>query len=328
MAPFAEQPPPISTRVSSSSSLDNAPRLVGQVNADGIASLEVDKSYSPPQTGPKPRSLKAALDAATRDREKSGTDTTSDNASASEEDYDALAHDPMAVKLGGKGGGYGEGTSSNAHNNIEKTYEELKPPGKSRPPPGRRKSIPIILKKSSEKGKYLLRADDEALRNILRLSVEREKNPASAKRRSKFSDLVFTRQFTTFDRNNIESAGSPFHGFFVLFWLGIAIMVLRIAATNWKDFGNVLGSNEIMGMMFHRDVIVLGVSDGVLFGVTGFGYVLQKLILKGWLSWNRSGWIIQSIWELFYLIAFVGWTLFRYVAPLTPILLVLTLTFS
>jgi hypothetical protein len=29
--------------------------------------------------------------------------------------------------------------------------------------------------------------------------------------------MVFTRQFTAFDRQNRESAESPFHGFFILF---------------------------------------------------------------------------------------------------------------
>jgi hypothetical protein len=123
-----------------------------------------------------------------------------------------------------------------------------------------------------------------------------ERNPASAKkRRSKFSDLVFTRQFTTFDRQNVDSADSPFHGFFTLFWLGTAIYMIKLAAENWRQHGNILGSNEIMGLMFHRDVMVLGLSDGVMCGVTGFGLILQKLIFKGFLSWDRQGWIIQSV---------------------------------
>ncbi|PMD44299.1 MBOAT family protein [Hyaloscypha variabilis F] len=182
----------------------------------------------------------------------------------------------------------------------------------SRPGPPRLKSIPVTLNKLNEKGRYILTADDDALREILRTGIEREKNPASAKkRRSKFSDLVFTRQFTAFDRQNVDSADSPFHGFFTLFWLGTAIYMIKLAAENWRQHGNILGSNEIMGLMFHRDVMVLGLSDGVMCGVTGFGLILQKLILKGYLGWDREGWIIQSIWEIFYLVAVLGWTLFR-----------------
>jgi sterol O-acyltransferase len=107
--------------------------------------------------------------------------------------------------------------------------------------------------------------------------------------------LVFSRQFTAFDRQNVDSADSPFHGFFTLFWLGTAIYMIKLAAENWRQHGNILGSNEIMGLMFHRDVMVLGLSDGVMCGVTGFGLILQKLIFKGLLSWDREGWIIQSV---------------------------------
>ncbi|KAL3424372.1 Sterol O-acyltransferase 2 [Phlyctema vagabunda] len=303
-----ETPPP-NSRASSSSSVVGVQQLVGHLNADGLASLKVDKTYNLPGSDIKPpRSLKLALDAASGKSGSSDIDTASE--SASEEDYDALKVDPLTVRSGGKGGGY---NSASLRTTVteEKIFTELQTSAQTRPSINRLKSIPITLKKSSEKGRYLLRADDEVLKEVLRMNIEREKNPASAKRRSKFSDLVFTRQFTAFDRNNAESASSPFHGFFVLFWLAIAIMVLRIAGANWRESGNVLGTNEIMAMMFHRDVLVLAISDGVLCGSTGFGFLLQKAIQKGWLSWNRVGWILQSVWELFYLIAFVGWTLFR-----------------
>ncbi|RDW57990.1 hypothetical protein BP6252_13401 [Coleophoma cylindrospora] len=291
------------------SSLDQAPQLVGHLNADGTANLEVDNSYvASKQTTKAPRALKEALKAAGRDYEGTSLDVVSD--SASEEDYDALLHDPMTVKLGGKGGGYDVHSKGPAQD-TDKEYDNSIAPTKSTPSLKKLKSVPVILKRSTENGRYILRADDETLRELLQLSVEREKNPASAKRRRKFSNLVFTRQFTAFDRNNTESAGSPFHGFFVLFWLAIAIMILRIASANWRESGNVLGTNEIMGIMFHRDLLVLSVSDGVLCATTGFGFLLQKLILEGWLSWNGAGWVIQSVWEVFYLVAFVGWTLFR-----------------
>lgn len=71
--------------------------------------------------------------------------------------------------------------------------------------------------------------------------------------------------------------------------------MLQIAARNYQKFGNPLGSNEIMGLMFHRDVMVLGLSDGVMCGATGFSLILQKLIRRGYLSWDREGWIIQSV---------------------------------
>jgi hypothetical protein len=55
-----------------------------------------------------------------------------------------------------------------------------------------------------------------------------------------------------------------------------------------------------MGLMFHRDVMVLGLSDGVMcFFFTAFGFILQKLIASGYMSWNKEGWIIQSVGNMF-----------------------------
>ena len=77
--------------------------------------------------------------------------------------------------------------------------------------------------------------------------------------------------------------------------LGTAIYVLKTAAENWRQHGNLLGTNEIMGLYMSHDLIVLGVSDGVLCASTGFGLLLQKLIYARVISWNRHGWIIQSV---------------------------------
>ncbi|KAI9048651.1 hypothetical protein LZ554_007482 [Drepanopeziza brunnea f. sp. 'monogermtubi'] len=297
---------PLST-VSPSSSTEGVSQLVGRLGSDGIASLQADTSYARHGPSNPPRSLKVALEAA--GRSGSSTYTTSES---SEEDYDALKHEPTAVIVGGKGGGFDESEKTSEESDIvvngKRTYEEIKAAPKARPAPRRLKSIPVTLNKMKEKGMYILTADDDTLREILRSGIERETNPEK-KRRKKFSDLVFTRQFTAFDRQN--GADSPFRGFFTLFWLGTAVYCIRLAAENWAKYGNILGSNEIAGLMFHRDVMVLGISDGVMCGATGFGLILQKLIRNGVISWNKEGWIIQSAWEAFYIMAVLGWTLFR-----------------
>jgi sterol O-acyltransferase len=72
-------------------------------------------------------------------------------------------------------------------------------------------------------------------------------------------------------------------------------MLLKIVANNWRFHGSVFGKNEILQLMFHRDVLVLGISDGVLCGSTGICLLFQKVVYKGWLNWDRSGWIIQNV---------------------------------
>ena len=41
--------------------------------------------------------------------------------------------------------------------------------------------------------------------------------------------------------------------------------------------------------------MVLGLSDGVICAATGFGLLLQDMIFREFLSWDKQGWIIQSV---------------------------------
>lgn len=153
--------------------------------------------------------------------------------------------------------------------------------------------VPIKLQKTNEKGRYIFKTDDPELRDVLRKGLQRVAETKGVKKRTQFSDLVFTRQFTAFDRQNTER--SPFRGFYTLFWLGTFLMLVKIAARNWQVYGSVFGRNEILTMMFHRDVLVLGLTDVFLCVSTVFCLLLQKTILAGYLSWNKQGWIIQNV---------------------------------
>ncbi|KAG9247710.1 MBOAT family protein [Calycina marina] len=282
--------------------MESASQLIGQLNEDGTVQLEEDTSYTKAGALQHTRSFQETLNGSSGSSKDRG-----DNASqtSSEEDYDALKHDPTTVLQGAAGAGIGKYDGAN----TPEAYEEIKSSSSPRPSTARKKSIPIILSKLQEEGQYLLTADDAALAEILKLGLERERTAGS--RSNKIRDLVFTRQFTAFDRQNAESADSPFRGFFTLFWLGTAIYMLKTAAENWRQHRNILGTNEIMGLYMSEDLLILGVSDGLLCATTGFGWMLQKLIASGFISWNKQGWVIQSVWELFYIYAVIEWTLFR-----------------
>ncbi|KAK6076066.1 Sterol O-acyltransferase 2 [Seiridium cupressi] len=163
------------------------------------------------------------------------------------------------------------------------------------------------------KGKktYVVASDDTELREILRRGLERENAKTLPVRREKLRDMVFTRQFSAFDRQNQVAANSPFQGFFVLFWIAVAFLILKMGAENWRKTGNVLGTNEIMKYMFRREVFVLLISDGAMCALTSFGLLLQKVIFMGWIDWNRSGWIIQNIWQTVFIGGVIGLTLIR-----------------
>ncbi|KAI0143961.1 MBOAT family protein [Hypoxylon sp. NC0597] len=167
--------------------------------------------------------------------------------------------------------------------------------------------------RSAGKGKktYVVASDDAELREILRRGLEREKDKRSPIRREKFRDMVFTRQFSAFDRQNQDAANSPFHGFYVLFWIAVAISIIKMAAENWRKTGNPLGTNEIMKTMFRRDVVVLLLSDGIMCGMTGVSWIIQRLVFLQYIDWERSGWILQNIWQTIFIANVVGLTLVR-----------------
>jgi len=77
--------------------------------------------------------------------------------------------------------------------------------------------------------------------------------------------------------------------------MGTGIFMIQTAAKNYAMYGNVLGTNDVMHLMVERDLLVLALSDGALWLATGFGWALQKMVLKGWVNWNREGWIIQHV---------------------------------
>lgn len=146
-------------------SFENAQQLVGELEPNGLATLSIDKSSS------SPKSMKVALEAVAKGESNSDTAST-----ASEEDYDNLKHDPLAVVAGGKGGGFDGKASETSPVIAEKVYQDIKAPnGKksTRPAAQRMQSIPITLKKSEIKGKYFLVADEKELKGILKMGAAR-----------------------------------------------------------------------------------------------------------------------------------------------------------
>ncbi|KAJ5187201.1 hypothetical protein N7449_010195 [Penicillium cf. viridicatum] len=154
---------------------------------------------------------------------------------------------------------------------------------------------------------YLLTADDaELLQEILRHNLSHQ---SGEKRKFRFQDLKFTRQLSTFQ--NMGTTAPQFHGFFVLFWMGVTLMLFRLAANNWRTYGSIWGKNEIIRLMMDKDVMVLGLTDLLLCWSTGFCLILQRVVLKGYIRWNGLGWLIQNIWQTTYLGVVIWWAYHR-----------------
>ena len=240
------------------------------------------------------------------------TPAISDDSDESVENYDELEIDPDTLIL-------------NTRKSSDSTYPPSAMYSEARADPtrketlsldtaalGQRNSIQVKLAKTDKKGRFILTADDPEIKEILRKGIEREQAEAKGKKpRNRFRDLIFTRQFTTFDRQNPASADSPFFGFFTLFWLCMALIFFQVALRNWRDYGSIFGYNQVMKMMFSRDLIVLGLTDGVMCAACFEGLLFQKLVQKGYIDWAKSGWIIQNLWQSAYLGGIIGWAYFR-----------------
>ncbi|ROV96275.1 hypothetical protein VMCG_07703 [Cytospora schulzeri] len=249
-----------------------------------------------------------ALRQALKTRDSGSISTPSE--SASEEDYDDESRKPVAVLLRRRKEKEQAPSLPRTGSNlkISATSSGMETPSETSSETGHLEDV------SALKGAkvYTIASDDKELRDILRRGMLRAKDvQAMSKRKGKFSDYVFTRKFSAFDRQNELAANSPFHGFFALFWIAICFFMIKLAADNWRNTGNPLGTNDIVKNMLKKDFLLLLISDGVMCGLTGVSWILQVLILKGYMDWDSSGWIVQNIWQTFFIAANIGWTQLR-----------------
>ncbi|KAG5979650.1 hypothetical protein E4U55_004919 [Claviceps digitariae] len=164
-----------------------------------------------------------------------------------------------------------------------------------------------LVRSNSEYRTYA--ENNKTLQELLDRRSESAKHPDQAeKQRRKFRDYLFTHQFSAFDPHNSAAANNPFHGFYTLFWLAVALFMLKISVNNWMMYGTPLGSNEIMKIMFRRDVLVLFISDVIMCALTAVSWAIQRLVYHRVLDWDRSGWIVQNIWQTLFIAGVIFWT--------------------
>ncbi|KAI9848668.1 MAG: hypothetical protein M1838_000440 [Thelocarpon superellum] len=111
-----------------------------------------------------------------------------------------------------------------------------------------------------------------------------------------------------------RSEYADFRGFFTLFWIGLAIMVITTMLRNIKDTGHPMRVR--IWALFTIDVWQLGLADLAMVCTTAVSLPLQVLFRSsnGVLRWSKGGMAIQSIYQSVWLTAWVilpfvlGWT--------------------
>lgn len=135
------------------------------------------------------------------------------------------------------------------------------------------------------------------------ISSARKQVRAQQKHRM-FPTVEYAARVSHFDP---RSEYRDFRGFFVLFWIGLAIMVITTMLRNIKDTGYPL--RHQMFDLLTTKTWELGLSDGAMVLSTGASVPFQMLCRKskGWLRWENLGMPIQSVFQLGWLVLWVNW---------------------
>lgn len=117
--------------------------------------------------------------------------------------------------------------------------------------------------------------------------------------KSKLSDVKFSNVESILDHS--ATKGNRFAGFYILFWLAVAVTVI-------DSFVNYTLSNGFKSQIVQlllTDLFDIAFMDLLMYLSIYFVFFLHSFILKGWLNWTNSGWIILSIYEIIFLIVFM-----------------------
>lgn len=108
-----------------------------------------------------------------------------------------------------------------------------------------------------------------------------------------------------------SSTYSNFRGFFVLFWVGLAIMVITAMLSNVKKTGNLL--NVKQWPLFTQNIWELAAVDLLMCASTAINLPLHLMYKssRGVLRWDKAGIVIQSIIQVAWLAFWTWWPFLR-----------------
>lgn len=117
-----------------------------------------------------------------------------------------------------------------------------------------------------------------------------------------FPTIDYSARVSHFDP---RSEYKDFRGFFVLFWVGLAIMVVTTMLRNIKDTGSPLRVH--VWSLLTENVKALAFTDLAMVASTSLSLPLHKASRrsKGWLRWEKGGMAIQSIFQAAWLVFWI-----------------------
>ncbi|KAK8062233.1 sterol O-acyltransferase 2 [Apiospora hydei] len=151
---------------------------------------------------------------------------------------------------------------------------------------------------------------EDAPQSAKALSYARKQVRAEQRRRI-FPTIDYTARVSHFDP---ASDYRDFHGFFNLFWIGLAIMAITSMLRNIKDTGSPLRVQ--IWTLFTVKLWHLAIADFLMVASTAISLPLAKYTREnqGGMRWNEGGMAVQSIYQALWLAFWVfipfalGWT--------------------
>ncbi|KAF7532815.1 hypothetical protein G7054_g7612 [Neopestalotiopsis clavispora] len=138
---------------------------------------------------------------------------------------------------------------------------------------------------------------EDAPQSTKALSSARKQVRAEQRRRL-FPTVDFTSRLSHFDP---DSDHKDFHGFFNLFWIGLAIMAITTGLRNIKDTGSPLRLQ--IWSLFTDKLWHLAIADFFMVASTAVSLPLHKIFRasKGGMTWDKGGMAVQSIYQVVWL---------------------------
>ncbi|CUS23352.1 LAQU0S09e02828g1_1 [Lachancea quebecensis] len=95
-----------------------------------------------------------------------------------------------------------------------------------------------------------------------------------------------------------------FSGFYVLFWMIVAFIVLRVGVDYYITHNGDLSQSEILRFMT-TDLISVAMIDLVMYLCTYFVVFVQIGCKRKWITWNNLGWYLTSAYEVAFVLMFL-----------------------
>jgi sterol O-acyltransferase len=186
------------------------------------------------------------------------------------------------------------------------------PPGNGRPNSGLSRCVSTLIE-----GRPPLFANlasgtstpipSDAPPSVKATSSARKQKRAQHKQHRMFPTIDYSARVSHLDP---KSDHHDFTGFFVLFWVGLAIMVITAMLRNFKETGLPLIFSQ--WSLFTENLGELALSEFLMAASTYLCLALQNLFLRSQIfRWYGFGMALQSVFQACWLLYWIGWPFIR-----------------